>query len=65
MLNTYYLGLIPYVGTHKVAERYTVGKKTTDYALEISNLEKKEIITMDTISNQDFTEVIKYMTAIL
>ncbi|XP_021302782.1 zinc finger CCCH domain-containing protein 44 [Sorghum bicolor] len=48
--------LVKVLGTHKVAERYTVGKKTTDYALEISNLEKKEIITMDTISNQDFTE---------
>jgi hypothetical protein len=29
----------------------------TDRALEISNLDKKEVITMDTISNQDFTEV--------
>ncbi|AQK64648.1 zinc finger CCCH domain-containing protein 44 isoform X2 [Zea mays] len=48
--------LVKVLGTHKVAERYTVSKKTTDYALEISNLEKKEIITMDTISNQDFTE---------
>jgi hypothetical protein len=56
--------MILYVGTHKVAERYTVSKKTTDYALEISNLEKKEIITMDTISNQDFTEVTKYKTTI-
>ncbi|GJN19869.1 hypothetical protein PR202_gb07183 [Eleusine coracana subsp. coracana] len=46
-----------YAGTHKVSERYSVGKKTTDYALEISNLDKKEVITMDTISNQDFTEV--------
>uniref|UniRef100_A0A0D9XLG8 Zinc finger CCCH domain-containing protein 44 n=1 Tax=Leersia perrieri TaxID=77586 RepID=A0A0D9XLG8_9ORYZ len=45
-----------HVSTHKVAERYSVGKKTTDRALEILNLDKKEIITMDTISNQDFTE---------
>ncbi|WVZ59569.1 hypothetical protein U9M48_009690 [Paspalum notatum var. saurae] len=48
--------LVKVVGTHKVAERYNIGKKATDYALEISNLGKKEVITMDTISNQDFTE---------
>ncbi|XP_062200991.1 uncharacterized protein LOC133903589 [Phragmites australis] len=48
--------LVKVLGTHMVAERYSVGKKTTDYALEISNLDKKEVITMDTISNQDFTE---------
>lgn len=29
----------------------------TNFALEIMNLNKKEIITMDTVSNQDFTEV--------
>ncbi|GJM91209.1 hypothetical protein PR202_ga07564 [Eleusine coracana subsp. coracana] len=49
--------LVKVLGTHKVSEQYSVGKKTTDYALEISNLDKKEVITMDTISNQDFTEV--------
>ncbi|CAM0956500.1 unnamed protein product [Alopecurus aequalis] len=48
--------LVKVLGTHKVAERYSVGKKITDCALEISNLDKKEVITMDTISNQDFTE---------
>ncbi|KAL6641302.1 hypothetical protein ACP70R_019483 [Stipagrostis hirtigluma subsp. patula] len=48
--------LVKVLGTHKVAERYNVGKKTTDYALEILNLDRKEVITMDTISNQDFTE---------
>jgi len=46
------------VGTHKVAEKYNIGKKKTNFALEILNLRKKEIITMDTISNQDFTQVI-------
>jgi hypothetical protein len=44
-------------GTHKVPEKYSIGKKTTNFALEILNLDKKEIITMDTISNQGFTEV--------
>uniref|UniRef100_A0A453JDP7 Uncharacterized protein n=1 Tax=Aegilops tauschii subsp. strangulata TaxID=200361 RepID=A0A453JDP7_AEGTS len=33
-----------------------IGKKKTNFALEILNLRKKEIITMDTISNQDFTQ---------
>ncbi|KAG8092251.1 hypothetical protein GUJ93_ZPchr0012g19510 [Zizania palustris] len=47
--------LVKVLGTHKVAEKYNVGKKTTDHALEILNLNKKEVITMDTISNQDFT----------
>ncbi|KAM0926485.1 hypothetical protein ACQ4PT_003541 [Festuca glaucescens] len=48
--------LVKVVGTHKVSEKYSTGKKTTNFALEILNLSKKEIITMDTISNQDFTE---------
>ncbi|XP_044971438.1 zinc finger CCCH domain-containing protein 19-like isoform X2 [Hordeum vulgare subsp. vulgare] len=48
--------LVKVLGTHKVAEQYSVGKKTTNRALEISNLDKKEVITMDTISNQDFTQ---------
>ncbi|OEL16106.1 Zinc finger CCCH domain-containing protein 44 [Dichanthelium oligosanthes] len=48
--------LVKVVGTHKVPEKYSIGKKMTNFALEILNLDKKEIITMDTISNQDFTE---------
>jgi len=48
--------LVKVVGTHKVSEKYSTGKKITNFALEILNLSKKEIITMDTISNQDFTE---------
>ncbi|XBH59428.1 hypothetical protein VPH35_080704 [Triticum aestivum] len=48
--------LVKVVGTHKVAEKYNIGKKKTNFALEILNLRKKEIITMDTISNQDFTQ---------
>ncbi|KAF8672168.1 hypothetical protein HU200_049735 [Digitaria exilis] len=51
--------LVKVLGTHKVADRYNVGKKTTDYALLIANLDKKEVITMDTISNQDFTECVE------
>ncbi|KAL6847617.1 hypothetical protein ACP4OV_022643 [Aristida adscensionis] len=48
--------LVKVVGTQKVPENYSIGKKKTNYALEILNLDKKEIITMDTISNHDFTE---------
>ncbi|KAJ1299139.1 hypothetical protein BS78_01G508900 [Paspalum vaginatum] len=48
--------LVKVVGTHKVPEKYCIGKKMTNVALEILNLDKKEIITMDTTSNQDFTE---------
>uniref|UniRef100_A0A0D9VNK0 Uncharacterized protein n=1 Tax=Leersia perrieri TaxID=77586 RepID=A0A0D9VNK0_9ORYZ len=48
--------LVKVVGTHNVSDKYSIGKKTTNLALEIMNLNKKEIITMDTVSNQDFTE---------
>lgn len=40
-----------------LAEKYKLGKKTTDIALEILNLNKTEILSIDSISNQDFTEV--------
>lgn len=49
--------MVFYAGTSKVAERYKIGKKTTDIMLEILNLDKKEVITIDAISNQEFTEV--------
>lgn len=35
-----------------------MGKKTTDFLLEILNLNKTEVISIDIISNQEFTEVI-------
>lgn len=44
-------------GTTKAPEPYKVGKKMTDYLLEIYNLNKSEVISVDIISNQDFTEV--------
>lgn len=50
------------VGTSKAAEPYKVGKRTADMMLEILNLNKTETVSIDTISNQDFTEVnAKYM----
>ncbi|KAL0384033.1 UNVERIFIED_CONTAM: Zinc finger CCCH domain-containing protein 19 [Sesamum radiatum] len=42
--------------TSKAAEPYKIGKKTTDTMVEILNLDKTEIISIDTISNQEFTE---------
>ncbi|GKV21058.1 hypothetical protein SLEP1_g31084 [Rubroshorea leprosula] len=44
------------VGIGKAAEPYRVGKKTTDFLLEILNLNKSEVISIDIISNQEFTE---------
>lgn len=48
--------LVQVVGTCKTAEPYKVGKKMTDILLEILNLNKTEIVSMDIISNQEFTE---------
>ncbi|KAL9259729.1 Zinc finger CCCH domain-containing protein [Drosera capensis] len=48
--------LVQVVGTRKAAEPYKVGKRTTDLMLEILNLDKTEPVSIDTISNQEFTE---------
>ncbi|XP_059647605.1 zinc finger CCCH domain-containing protein 19-like [Cornus florida] len=48
--------LVQVVGTSKATEPYKLGKRTTDTALEILNLNKTEVISIDTISNQEFTE---------
>ncbi|KAI8025384.1 Zinc finger CCCH domain-containing protein 19 [Camellia lanceoleosa] len=48
--------LVQVVGTRKAAEPYKVGKKTMDLVLEILNLNKTEVVSIDTISNQEFTE---------
>ncbi|KAK8529972.1 hypothetical protein V6N12_060735 [Hibiscus sabdariffa] len=48
--------LVQVVGTSKVAEPYRVGKRTTDFLLEILNLNKTEAVSIDIISNQEFTE---------
>ncbi|CAO2814999.1 unnamed protein product [Amaranthus hypochondriacus] len=48
--------LVQIVGTSKAPEPYKVGKRTTEVMLEILNLDKTEIIAIDTISNQEFTE---------
>uniref|UniRef100_K3XDQ8 C3H1-type domain-containing protein n=1 Tax=Setaria italica TaxID=4555 RepID=K3XDQ8_SETIT len=48
--------LVQIVGTGRAAEKYKSGKKTTDITLEILNLDKREAVTIDIISNQEFTE---------
>ncbi|XP_024995064.1 zinc finger CCCH domain-containing protein 19-like [Cynara cardunculus var. scolymus] len=47
--------LVQVTGTTKAAQ-YALGKKMTNTMLEILNLNKTESISIDTISNQDFTE---------
>lgn len=44
-------------GISKVAEPYKIGTRTTDIKLEILNLNRKEVISIDEISNQEFSEV--------
>ncbi|KAI7737268.1 hypothetical protein M8C21_023001, partial [Ambrosia artemisiifolia] len=48
--------LVQVTGTTSTGAHYAVGKKTTDVILEILNLDKTESISIDTISNQEFTE---------
>ncbi|KAK1297122.1 Zinc finger CCCH domain-containing protein 19 [Acorus calamus] len=48
--------LVQVVGTGKAVKTYKTGKRTTDITLEILNMNKIEVVTIDTISNQDFTE---------
>lgn len=45
-------------GTCKTSEPYKIRDKTVDVQLEVLNLDKKETISIDSISNQDFCEVI-------
>ncbi|EPS63157.1 hypothetical protein M569_11627 [Genlisea aurea] len=47
--------LVQVVGTSKSSDPYKVGKKTTNVMVEIQNLDKTEKVTIDSISNQDFT----------
>ncbi|PKI69978.1 hypothetical protein CRG98_009581 [Punica granatum] len=48
--------LVRVVGTSNVAEPYKVGDKTAGSVLEIMNLEKKELMPIDEISNQEISE---------
>ncbi|KAL9254820.1 Zinc finger CCCH domain-containing protein [Drosera capensis] len=48
--------LVQVVGVGNAPESYRFGKRTTDVMLEILNLDKTELVSLDTISNQEFTE---------
>ncbi|KAH9611535.1 hypothetical protein KSS87_007624, partial [Heliosperma pusillum] len=48
--------LVQIIGTSKAAESYKVGKRATNVMLQILNLDKMETISMDLVSNQDFSE---------
>lgn len=48
--------LVQVVGTSKVDLPYKIGNKTTNVVLEVLNLDKKETVSADTISNQEFSE---------
>ncbi|KAL0344307.1 UNVERIFIED_CONTAM: Zinc finger CCCH domain-containing protein 44 [Sesamum angustifolium] len=48
--------LVQVVGITKVAEPYKIGDRTADFMLEVLNLDKKEVVSIDAISNQEFTE---------
>ncbi|KAK1439183.1 hypothetical protein QVD17_04999 [Tagetes erecta] len=49
--------LVQVVGTSKVDVPYKVNSKSTDIMLEVLNLDKKETISIDAISDQEFSEV--------
>ncbi|KAM7263523.1 hypothetical protein ACFE04_001206 [Oxalis oulophora] len=48
--------LVQVVGTNKAFEPYNIGSKTTDVVLEILNFDKKELVPIDELSNQAFSE---------
>ncbi|KAJ8771152.1 hypothetical protein K2173_023477 [Erythroxylum novogranatense] len=48
--------LVQVVGTSRVAESYNVGTRRTNIMLEIMNIDKKEIVSIDGISDQAFSE---------
>ncbi|CAH8322973.1 unnamed protein product [Eruca vesicaria subsp. sativa] len=48
--------LVQVVGTSKAAASYQLGAKTTDVMLEILNLDKREAISVDQISDENVTE---------
>ncbi|CAM8886178.1 unnamed protein product [Rhodiola kirilowii] len=48
--------LVQVVGTIKVAESYKVRSRLSIWKLEILNISKKEIISIDEISDQEFSE---------
>lgn len=48
--------LVRVVGTSKGKKPYKIGTRETDVMLEILNLNKKEVVSIDGISNQEFSQ---------
>ncbi|KAL2628720.1 hypothetical protein R1flu_013406, partial [Riccia fluitans] len=48
--------LVQVVGTRHQTEHYKAGRKTTNVVLEILNLQKREDVTVDLVSNHEFSE---------
>ncbi|KAL8118098.1 zinc finger CCCH domain-containing protein 44 isoform X2 [Apium graveolens] len=48
--------LVQVIGAIKVSVPYKISNKTTDVMLEVLNLDKKEVVSIAAISNQDFSE---------
>ncbi|XP_022136458.1 zinc finger CCCH domain-containing protein 44 isoform X2 [Momordica charantia] len=48
--------LVQVVGISKISTPYTIDEKTTDVMLDILNLDKRETVSIDGISNQEFSE---------
>ncbi|KAL1536638.1 zinc finger CCCH domain-containing protein 44-like isoform X2 [Salvia divinorum] len=48
--------LVQVIGTSKVSEPYKIGNKTADVMLEVLNLDRREVVSIDSISNEEFTE---------
>ncbi|KAL2497665.1 Zinc finger CCCH domain-containing protein 44 [Abeliophyllum distichum] len=48
--------LVQVVGTSKVAEPHKTGCKTADIMLEVLNLDKKETLSIDAVSDLEFSE---------
>ncbi|XP_076886266.1 zinc finger CCCH domain-containing protein 19-like [Bidens hawaiensis] len=48
--------LVQVVGTSKADKPYKIGNKSADVVLEVLNLNKKETVSIATISNQDLSE---------
>lgn len=57
--------LLMLAGISKISTPYTVGEKTIDVMLDVLNLDKRETVSIDRISNQEFTEVSKFTLLIV
>ncbi|XP_057499554.1 zinc finger CCCH domain-containing protein 44-like isoform X2 [Actinidia eriantha] len=48
--------LVQVVGTCKAEVPYKIGERTVDFMLEVLNLDKKETLSIDTVSSEEFSE---------